>query len=427
MKPKTKRQFRVCQLSSELPDIAKKLEPWAFKNCIEHIGHRNKLWTSCLSCGYVWPTTSMTIKTEKCTGCGYKLKLSTTMKQKSSTFARFAVMDYKDDFQIIRYFNISCDMKTKQMPRYHTREIMQHWILSDGTYEIISSQVGGLGLSYDHFGSHMSLKNSKDLWKYNIVVDKIYPKMKLDPIIKRNGFTSALVNVRPFTLLKNLTSDPKAETLLKSGQHALLSEYLSDRHYAINAKWSSIKICIRQGYKVKEAGIWLDYIDLLQWFNRDLHNAKYVCPINLHKEHNRLVNKKNKITAKREIEQRKAQSEIEQKAYASAKATFFGLVFTEKNLVVKVLESVEEFIIESQVHKHCVYSNRYYTKKNSLCFSAQVKGQPVETVEIDLNLMKVVQSRGMQNRPSEYHQRIIDLVNKNMNQIVKRIKRKEAA
>src|SRR5690606_11172150 len=144
----SKRRILLCNLSNKLPELSEKLEPWAFKNCIEHVGYRNKMWTHCLCCGHVWPTTSLRIKTEKCQGCGWKLKLDTTRKQKLRDWARFAVLDIVQNFQVIRYFDINCHMKTKQQPYYYVREIMQHWILPNGEFEIISMTVGGMGLSY---------------------------------------------------------------------------------------------------------------------------------------------------------------------------------------------------------------------------------------------------------------------------------------
>ncbi|MFZ4861289.1 PcfJ domain-containing protein [Sphingobacterium sp. Mn56C] len=66
-------------------------------------------------------------------------------------------------------------------------------------------------------------------------------------------------------------------------------------------------------------------------------------------------------------------------------------------------------------------SNKYYLQKDSLILSAQIDGKRIETVEVSLNKMEVVQSRGLQNRASEYNKDIVDLVNKNMHQISKRM------
>ena len=422
MKPRSKREILVCNLSSQLPSIAKKMEAWAFKNCIDHTGYRNKMWTHCLSCSYVWPTTSMKIKTEVCPGCGWKLKLVTTRKQLRGDWARFAVLDVMGDFQVIRYFNIDCRMKAKQRPLCVTREIMQHWMLPDGKFEIISAPVGGMGQSSDHFGSHMSLKSKRDMWKYAVSVYKIHPTSAVLPIFKRNGFITGLTDIRPFDLLLSLLKNSTTETLLKTKQISLLSSYLGDRSNRVYRLWPSVKICIRNGYIVKDAVTWLDYMDLLQWFAKDLRSVKYVCPANLKKEHDRLVKKKTEITKRQDLERRMRQAAADQVNYVKSKSVFFGISFTDKDLEIKVLESVQEFIEESETHKHCVYSNKYYEKFNSLVFSARVNGKPVETVEVSLSKMQIIQSRGLQNKSSPYNKQIVDLLKKNLHVIRKRYK-----
>jgi hypothetical protein len=408
MKPRTKRQVLVANLSNELPDLRSKLQPWAFKNCINHIGYRNKMWTSCLCCGYVWPTTSMRIKNEVCEGCGWKLKLETTRKQKSREWARFAVLDVKGDFQVVRYFDINCHMKSP-----------------NGEFEIFSSVCGGMGLSYEHFGGTMSIKNKKDIWKYNIPVYKIHPESKIQPVYKRNGFVLSLTEIRPFDLLKNLSTDPKTETLLKAKQFSLLRAHLGDRRSGTWRHWNSVKICIRSGYIVKDAITWLDYLDLLSWLGKDLRNSKFVCPKDLKKEHDRYVKKRNEITKRQDLARRMKQAEADQIEYIRSKSAFFGISFTDKDLEIKVLESIQEFIEESNTHKHCVYSNRYFAKEDSLVLSARVNGKSVETVELSISKLQIVQSRGLQNNTTEYHDRIIALVNSNIHVIHKKSKKTE--
>jgi hypothetical protein len=365
----------------------------------------------------------MRIKTEVCEGCGFRLKLTTTRKQKSRDLARFAVFDVVEDFQVVRFFEINCLMKAKSKPYYFTREIMQHWILPDGTFEIMSVQVGGLGLAWDHLcGGDITLKNKKDLWKYNIQVYKIHPDMKVMPVYKRNGLTSKLMNIKPFDLLKYLPQDAKTETLLKAGQMALLSAHLSEKGSAVYRHWASAKISIRQGYIVKDAITWLDYLDLLDYFGKDLRNAKYVCPRNLKKEHDRLVDKKREVQKNRDLEHKRRQVEVDQRSYAEAKAAFIGLAFQDGELLIKVLDTVQEFMEEGDTHKHCVFTNSYYKKEDSLVFSARVNGRSVETVEVSLSRMQIVQSRGLHNGASEYNKQIVELISKNLPVIQKRQK-----
>ena len=63
---------------------------------------------------------------------------------------------------------------------------------------------------------------------------------------------------------------------------------------------------------------------------------------------------------------------------------------------------------------HCVFENEYYKKKDSLILSARVNGERMETVEVSLKTFQVIQSRAVCNHTSAYHNRIIELVNRNM-------------
>ena len=182
---------------------------------------------------------------------------------------------------------------------------------------------------------------------------------------------------------------------------------------------------MRNKYKVKDAGLWMDYIDLLAYFNKDRKNAKYVCPKDLKKEHDRLVAKKRIIQKKREIEEQKRRAEIDNKFFTKAKAKFFDLKFTNGPLVIIPLKSVQEFIEEGDKLKHCVFTNRYFDKEHSLILSARLENEPIETIEVDLKELKITQSRGLKNEPTDHHDKILELVKKNLPKIAEIVKPKK--
>ena len=62
-----------------------------------------------------------------------------------------------------------------------------------------------------------------------------------------------------------------------------------------------------------------------------------------------------------------------------------------------------------------------YKKADSLILSATIDGKRIETVEVSLSQLKVVQSRRVCNKQTEYHDKIVRLVNDNMPLIQKRI------
>ena len=68
-----------------------------------------------------------------------------------------------------------------------------------------------------------------------------------------------------------------------------------------------------------------------------------------------------------------------------------------------------------------LFSNSYFLEKNSLILSATIDGKRIETVEVSLKTLEVVQSRGLHNSNTEYHDRIVNLVNSNVNLIRQRM------
>ena len=107
--------------------------------------------------------------------------------------------------------------------------------------------------------------------------------------------------------------------------------------------------------------------------------------------------------------------------YQKLKAKFFDVEFSDNLIQISVLRSVREFLEEGTAMHHCVYSAKYFLKDDSLILSARVGDEHIETIEISLKKMEIVQSRGVCNKNTEYHDRIIALVKKNMNLIRRRL------
>lgn len=78
-------------------------------------------------------------------------------------------------------------------------------------------------------------------------------------------------------------------------------------------------------------------------------------------------------------------------------------------------------MLEGDALKHCVFTNSYFLKKDTLCLSARIKNQPIETIEVSLSEQRILQARGFQNKASDYHDRIINIVQKNMSVITQRL------
>ena len=87
-----------------------------------------------------------------------------------------------------------------------------------------------------------------------------------------------------------------------------------------------------------------------------------------------------------------------------------------------MLESVQEHLEEGVSMHHCVVSNAYYLKENTLIPSATIEGKRIETIGVSLQTLEVVQSRRVCNKNTEYHEQMVNLVNANRGLISRRIK-----
>lgn len=428
MKPKNKFQQRVVEASNKLPKLTKKQVQWGYDNIIEHIGQRtDKGKITCTKCGHSWQGTGYLVDTLtecNCPNCKTSLKVKTTKKRTFCEYYYMTIITACEGFQVMRTIMFKYIAKVGHLPEYTHSEVMQRWIAPDGKYATFARLRQTMGTMYIDswiFHTPLELRNESSNNKFCVnVYDRIgtgtiYPKQKLIPELKRAGYKKAFYNQKPLDLFRTLLADSRAETLIKAGYTKLFERIMDIGWKNISNYWQSIRICIRNTYKIEDATLWCDYIDNLRFFGKDLHNAKYVCPTDLHAEHDRYMRKKAKADARQELEK-----QLEKEAeYKEAKAKFFGLMFSDGLISVRVLESVADIVLEGKLMHHCV--GGYHSKTDSLILSACIDGQRIETIEVSLSQLKVIQSRGICNKNTEHHSRIIQLVESNISLIEERL------
>lgn len=421
MKPKNKFQQQVVEASKTLPAITNEQIQWGYDNAIEYLGYRSKKGImTCSKCGHSWQGEGELITTIlgcDCPNCKSNLTVKATAKRTFNDSYYMTVIDAHKGYQVVRTIMLGYTSKIGEQPKYSASEVMQRWIAPDGKYCTFAKLRQTMGtMYYDSWIFHTPLELRPEIDVYNrIYIGAVYPKQKLIPELKRTGYKKALYNQKPLDLFRILLTDSKAETLIKTKQAKLLKHILDSGWKNIDNYWQSIRICIRNRYKIKDATLWCDYIDLLRFFGKDLHNAKYVCPDNLKAEHDRYVIKKAKADAQLEIEKQLTKED----SFREAKAKFFGLIFSDGLINVRVLESVAEIITEGKVMHHCVGS--YHSKDDSLILSACIDGKRIETIEVSISKLKVIQSRGVCNKNTKFHNQIINLVEQNIPLIEERL------
>ena len=429
MEPKTKIQKRIWALSQKLPELTGAQKAYAEKHALPHLAYRLKSGkTTCLDCGHEWMEEhplAAAILDHNCPGCGIKVKIETTRKKNFAEWMYYTVFTTIEEFQVIRLYKIKGYYSKGKAKEIYLFETSHVFIGPDGKYHVCG-YVANTTWSGDQWSAQFELRNPFNINKYNIFGKYVYPRGKFIPELIRNGFTKKYYGMTPHTLFQALLVNPKIETLVKAGQDGFVRAY---GHYSTRDKieeyWNTIKICLRNNYYVRDATIYFDYLGFLAYFNKDLHNAKLVCPEDLHKQHDIFMRRKDRYEAARKAAEKRKEARAHERQYKLDKKKFFGLVFEDGPITIKLLESVQEFVEEGQKHKHCLYSGGYYKKKDSLCFSAMIDGNKTETIEFSLKDMKVIQARGLQNAATKHHKKILELFNGNIHLIKERLKPKK--
>ena len=421
MKPRNKFEKAVLEQSKHLRPITKQQSKWAFRECIEHFAYRlPKGRTTCMDCGHSWVMNKHR-KTCTCPHCRAKLQVKETYERKLQQKQYFTILTTCGEFQVLRMFLLIVGMEKGYEAQTSIIEIGQYWWNMQGRKAVVAIQ-RVLGHYVDTFSyySPMAIRNDNEAYQH-IAYSPIYLKFKVTDILRRNGFKDNFYGIVPTQLIPALLTDSRVETLLKAGS----TDHL--RYFLINKKsfeelWQSYKIAVRNGYEIADISLWSDYVDTLRRLGKDIHNPKYLCPTDLKGEHDRRHEELLKLREREEIEQKQQKAIEDEKRFKELKPKFFGICFTDGIIQVHVLESVQEHLEEGVSMHHCVFSNAYYLKEDSLILSATIEGKRIETIEVSLRTLEVVQSRGVCNKNTEYHEQIVNLVNANRGLISRRMK-----
>jgi len=433
MKPRTRLQVEVMQLSRNLFELRPWHREWAYSECLEHKGFATKSRVICMDCGESFGAELVKRKRAVCPHCETKLRIEHTRKRTDKQEVYFGTAEICGEFQVVRFYELTSIHKAGKAAYRKCFEILQHWILPDGRREVVSrnhrlnwygdSWCGDLEIRW----RNDTFRHSRDL-KYDVYPCKYYPESNFKEQYRKYGIDHRLQGLTFLEAIWSVPKEPKAETLLKAKQYGLLGLFRSgSRKRSVELYWPSIKICMRNRYIVKEAGMWIDYLELLEYFRKDLRNAHYVCPKNLKRAHDRLVAKKRRIEERIENERKRRQALENEAQYRRFITRFLDLKFSDDEIEILPLKTVEEFMHEGDALKHCVFTNQYFKRENCLILSARRNGERLETIEFNLEMMRVEQSRGKFNSETEYHERIVRMVNRNKRKIKSCMKIEPAA
>ncbi len=430
MKPRTKLQREVLSLSEGLSDITNKHYEWSKHNLFEKKAWlKKKTQFMCNICGCLWHAEN-TLEAQllgcNCPSCGESLKVELTRKRKFDDVGCFTMCTAYQGYQVIRNVIVNKRLREGESVSFDLTEVSQLWLDLEKLKVVVIGRRKQMCRHFFMLGSKMEIRGTFEFYDMSsfgayVFPGEDYPNNSFLPILRQRGLEDSTFNCCQFTLIKRLLIYSETETLLKAKMYKLLVEMCRwDGAMTISLVWKSIKICLRNNYEPYDATIWIDYIRMLEEEGKDIRNAYYVCPKDLHDAHQRLLAKKRK----REEERMKARKLEEQlrneeakKAFVERVSKYVNVSFKDKDLDITVLPTVEAFKAEGDTLHHCVFQNAYYKKLHSLIMSARIGNKPIETIEIDLKDFSIIQCRGLHNQSSPHHDRIVKLVKDNMYKI----------
>ena len=447
MKGRTKRECEVLALRERLPELTEAQKKWCVEKMMEPVGYywkAGEVWCQC--CGHhdhvTKPELSVSLELEShvCPKCGRVLKLKHWRDSNKAGY-RFREDVYIVTFitsikgwTVLRTFNASRMNRNEEETMYQFWEVYQNWIGDDGKEIILSrhytrSPYHFRWMYYSNWGVR---KHNGGCSGYYVVRDVydvednfFYPRANVSRMMKRNGWSSDWLKwsrkANIAEMMKMVMKEPVAEELVKTGQIDVLAHWMkSGNQWKDRNKWlHAVRICTRNHYIIKDASMYFDYLDLLEHFGKDTHNAFYACPENLEKAHDKYVRKK----AAEELAKKIKEAARYEAAYQRFRGAYFGICFGNENIVITVICSVKEMAEEGTWMHHCVFANGYYDRKkhpDALILSAKDKaGNRLETVEVNTKTWEIIQSRGRFNQPTGQHAEIVALVEKNMGLLMK--------
>lgn len=290
MKPRNKKQQHIVELSGRLRPLTTPQKQWALNSTINHYGYRLKSgMCTCMKCGHEWLETrngnreTLSRNRERmclCPECGTQIEIKDTKERVIRDKSYFNVITTEEDYQVVRMFLMIVEMRKGMKAKPAFLEIGSYWIDPKGNTTVVGLQ-RTLGLYIDSFafGSPLEIRRDNDAFQ-RISDEWVYPRIKVTDTIKRNGFKGSCHHIHPVTLFQELLTNSKAETLMKANEIELLRYLCARPTYKadIDTYWSTIKVATRNGYKVKDSQIWMDYIKMLERCGKDIQSPKYICP-----------------------------------------------------------------------------------------------------------------------------------------------------
>ena len=421
MKPRNKKQLHIVELSGRLRPLTTPQMQWALNSTINHYGYRLKSgMCTCMKCGHEWLETRNGMCL--CPECGTQIEIKDTKERVIRDKSYFNVITTMEGYQVIRMFLMIVEMRKGMKAKPAYLEIGSYWIDPKGNTTVVGLQ-RTLGHYIDSFafGSPLEIRRDNDAFQH-IADQWVYPRIKATDTIKRNGFKGSCYHIHPVTMFQELLTNPKAETLMKANEIELLRYLCARPTYKadIETYWNTIKIANRNGYKVTDSQMWVDYIKMLERMGRDLNSPTLIAPKDLKHAHDEYVEKVNRQRRKEQREKERQQA-IEDKAkFEELKSRYFGMAMTDGEIEIHSIDSVDDYYEIGERNHICCGSAKYFLKESTLTLTAYIGNKQIATIEISLDDFHIIQCRAFANGICEYTEQIEGIINANKKMIAER-------
>ena len=375
MKPRNKKEARLCELQSKFHKIYKRDIEWVSSH--------------------------------------YK-----DLKKKGWRAEYFAILDTCEEFQVIRWLeNKGYGEKAVAV------EVMQMWIDKEHTYYFTKSRqcCGNCYIDAWCLGTEIVFRGHYDnncIYLYRDLRQLCFSQVrihKLQPCFKYGGVDKKyLLNNTPYYALRYL-ANPHFATIKQHNSD--VADFCIRNWNKLETIFTAFKITLRNKYMISDANLWCDYILLLQKNGLDIHNRAFVCPDDIQHAHNWVMALEQARIERQNAEVMKA----EQKRFLAHHKNFLGIAFGSGKLSLHSLDSVAAYISEGHIMNHCVgHLCKYYEKPDSLILTCDYEGKKIATIEVSIRSLNIVQIQGKNNDRPPHYKEIKQLVEDNLYLVTER-------
>ena len=433
MKPRTKLEKEVYELSGKLPNLTPTQEAYAKEHCFKHeaaVKSAKNHTYYCLDCGEVFKDESKG-RYVTCPHCHHKL-LKTGEKKRFWIESSMQMITKIDGYYVYRTFCIIKRTHWKEPAQYCISECIQRFIKPNNpTVVLARSRMGFWHYSTTfNYNSELSIKHDDDMFLLEAFV--IYRKYDIMPLLKRNGYIPKLSESFKWPeIIDRLIGNPHWETVVKKGRIDVW-EYLTSKE--LNIFWPQVKMIMRKDYVPKDMAMWRDTLIMAKNCKGDYFSPKVIIPDDLKATHDKFMHihreieerkwVKRQLEAQRRYAEKQARREEEEKQYekkyVSINKPYLGICIVSGDITIRPLQNRAEFEEEGKVMHHCVAT--YFKREESLILSAKQDGKRIATIELDKKNFSVVQCRAYCNQVPERYDELMNILKQNR-QLFTNIKR----